>query len=165
MTTLVLSSVGLKLSNFGVVPHISVKSIADYSMYSTFLTVSSGSVLFSRSNLLKRKDLCFSCLRLYLISHRRSLRSSHLFSSDCHDFRVIHWRTSSTELQVTSHVVFCPFLGLNIVCFKFFFVICTTYNKTTSVRFRNQLFSQDPYVGPRPILVSNIFFRPLFVND
>ena len=42
----------------------------------------SGSVLFSRSNLLKRKDLCFSCLRLGLIRHRRSLRSSHLFSSD-----------------------------------------------------------------------------------
>ncbi len=34
----------------------------DYNMYSTFLTVSTGSVLFSRSNLLKRKDLCFSCL-------------------------------------------------------------------------------------------------------
>ncbi len=54
---------------------------ADYIMYSTFLTASSGSVLFSRSNLLKRKDLCFSCLRLDLISHRRSLRSSHLFLS------------------------------------------------------------------------------------
>ena len=51
-------------------------------MYSTFLTASPGSVLFSRSNLLKRKDLCFSCLRLGLIRHRRSLRSSHLFSSD-----------------------------------------------------------------------------------
>ena len=37
---------------------------ADYSMYSTFLTASPGSVLFGRSNLLKRKDLCFSCLRL-----------------------------------------------------------------------------------------------------
>ncbi len=50
-------------------------------MYSTFLTSSPGSVLFCRSNLLKRKDLCFSCLRLDLIRHRRSLRSSHLFSS------------------------------------------------------------------------------------
>jgi hypothetical protein len=50
-------------------------------MYSTFLTASPGSVLFSRSTLLKRKDLCFSCLRLGLIRHRRSLRSSHLFSS------------------------------------------------------------------------------------
>jgi len=49
----------------------------DYSMHSTFLTVSTGSVLFSRSNLLKRKDLCFSCLRL---RHRRILRSSHLSS-------------------------------------------------------------------------------------
>jgi hypothetical protein len=47
----------------------------------TFLTSSPGSVLFSRSNLLKRKDLCFSCLRLGLMRHRRSLRSSHLFSS------------------------------------------------------------------------------------
>ena len=36
-------------------------SNTDYNMYSTFLTTSSGSVLFSRSNLLKRKDLCFSC--------------------------------------------------------------------------------------------------------
>jgi hypothetical protein len=53
---------------------------ADYSMYSTFLTASPGSVLFSRSTLLKRKDLCFSCLRLGLTRHRRSLRSSHLFS-------------------------------------------------------------------------------------
>ncbi len=52
---------------------------ADYSMYSTFLTDSSGSVLFIRSNLLKRKDLCFSCLRIGLIRHHRSLRSSHLF--------------------------------------------------------------------------------------
>jgi hypothetical protein len=41
-------------------------------MYSTFLTASPGSVLFDRSNLLKRKDLCFSCLRLGLIRHRRS---------------------------------------------------------------------------------------------
>jgi hypothetical protein len=56
-------------------------SSVDYSMYSTFLTASPGSVLFSRSNLLKRKDLCFSCLRLDLIRHRRSLRPSHLFSS------------------------------------------------------------------------------------
>ncbi len=55
---------------------------ADYNMYSTFLTASSGSVLFSRSNLIKRKDLCFSCLRLGLIRHRGSLRSSHPFSSD-----------------------------------------------------------------------------------
>ena len=51
----------------------------DYNMYSTILTDSPGSVLFSTSNLLKRKDLWFSCLRLGLLSHRRSLRSSHLF--------------------------------------------------------------------------------------
>jgi hypothetical protein len=50
-------------------------------MYSTFLTASPGSVLFSRSTLLKRKDLCFSCLRLGLIRHRRILRFTHLFSS------------------------------------------------------------------------------------
>ena len=62
---------------------------ADYIMYSTFLTDSRGSVLFSRSNLLKRNDLCFSCFRIGLIRHRRILRSSHLFSSVCHDFRVI----------------------------------------------------------------------------
>jgi hypothetical protein len=57
-------------------------------MYSTFLTASPGSVLFSRSTLLKRKDLCFSCLRLGLIRHRRSLRSSHLSSQVVHDFFV-----------------------------------------------------------------------------
>jgi hypothetical protein len=62
--------------------------IAEYSMCSTFLTASPGSVLFSRSNLLKRNDLCFSCLRLGLIRHRRSLRSSHLFLKCCHDFVV-----------------------------------------------------------------------------
>jgi hypothetical protein len=56
-----------------------------YSMYSTFLTASPGSVLFRRSNLLKRKDLCFSCLSLGLIRHRRSLRSSHLSSQVLHD--------------------------------------------------------------------------------
>jgi hypothetical protein len=64
---------------------LNLENSADYSMYSTFLTVSSGSVLFSRSNLLKRKDLCFSCLRVGLIRHRRSLRSSHLSSQVCHD--------------------------------------------------------------------------------
>ena len=58
---------------------------ADYSMYSTFLTASPGSVLFSRSNLLERKDLCFSYLRLGLIRYRRSLRSSHLSSQVLHD--------------------------------------------------------------------------------
>jgi hypothetical protein len=59
---------------------------ADYSMYSTFLTASPGSVLFSRSTLLKRKDLCFSCLRLGLIRHRRS-KKPHTFSqSTRHDF-------------------------------------------------------------------------------
>jgi len=41
---------------------------------SAFLTASPGSVLFSRSYLLKRKGLCFSCLRLGLIRHRRSLK-------------------------------------------------------------------------------------------
>jgi hypothetical protein len=61
------------------------KHNADYIMYSSFLTASPGSVLFSRSNLLKRKDLCFSCLRLGLIRHRRSLRSSHLSSQVLHD--------------------------------------------------------------------------------
>ncbi len=65
---------------------------ADYSMYSTFLTSSSGSVLFNRSNLLKRKDLCFSCLRLGLIRHRKSLRSSHLFSSGLTRFRRVTTR-------------------------------------------------------------------------
>jgi hypothetical protein len=63
-------------------------------MYSTFLTASPESVLFSRSNLLKRKDLCFSCLRLGLIRQRRSLRSSHLFSSGLTRFRRVTTRVS-----------------------------------------------------------------------
>ncbi len=61
---------------------------ADYSMYSTFLTASSGSVLFSRSNLLKRKDLCFSCLRLGLIRHRRS-KKPHTFLLKCCTIRIV----------------------------------------------------------------------------
>ncbi len=69
---------------------------ADYSMYSTFLTSSSGSVLFSRSNLLKRKDLCFSWLRLGLIRYRRSLRSSHLFSSGLTRFGRVTTREADT---------------------------------------------------------------------
>jgi hypothetical protein len=48
---------------------------ADYSMYSILLTASPGSVLFNRSTPLKRKDLCFSCLRLGLVTPRSGLRS------------------------------------------------------------------------------------------
>jgi hypothetical protein len=70
---------------FGKVWNVKKKRYTDYIMYSTFLASSPGSVLFSRSNLLKRKDLCFSCLKLDLIRHRRSLRSSHLSSQVCHD--------------------------------------------------------------------------------
>jgi hypothetical protein len=54
--------------------------LREASSSSPFLTASPGSVLCSRSNLLKRKDLCFSSLRIGLIWHRRSLRSSHLSS-------------------------------------------------------------------------------------
>ena len=53
---------------------------ADYSMYLTFLTASPGSVLFSRSTLLKRKDLWFSYLRLGFIRHRRSKKPHTFFS-------------------------------------------------------------------------------------
>jgi len=73
---------------------------ADYSMYSTFLTASPGSVLFSRSNLLKRKDLCFSCLRLGLIRHRRSLRSSHLSSQVFHDLHRVTLEPARPHLGV-----------------------------------------------------------------
>jgi hypothetical protein len=66
-------------------------------MYSTFLTSSPGSVLFSRSNLLKRKDLCFSCLRLGLIRHRRSLRSSHLLLKYWHDSLCHPWDSSENR--------------------------------------------------------------------
>jgi hypothetical protein len=58
----------------------SSRRFADYSMYSTFLTASPGSVLFSRSALLKRKDLCFSCLRLAITRHRRSKKPHTFFS-------------------------------------------------------------------------------------
>jgi len=50
-----------------------------------------------------RSDLCFSCLRLGLIRHRRILRSSHLSSQVCHDshlvtlvFIVVSWLPSVT---------------------------------------------------------------------
>ena len=61
----------------------------------------------------------------------------------------VNSRSGEEVFAPRSKVLICPFLGLDIVCFKFFFVICTTCSKTVSVRFRNQLFSQDPYVGPR----------------
>jgi hypothetical protein len=77
---------------------------ADYSMYSTFLTASPGSVLFSRSNLLKRKDLYFSCLRLGLIRHRRSLRSSHLFSSGLTRFRRVTTREADILVKRQSEI-------------------------------------------------------------
>ena len=68
-------------------------------MYSTFLTASPGSVLFRRSNLLKRKDLCFSYLRFGLESHRRRLRSSHLSS------QVIDTISSLSPLEKTDILV------------------------------------------------------------
>ncbi len=40
------------------------------------------------------------------------------------------------------------------------FVICTTYNKTASVRFRNQLFSQDPTWVLGPSWSPTFFFNP-----
>ncbi len=52
--------------------HIFRISNADYSMYSTFLTSSSGSVLFNRCNLLKRKDLFFSCSEAQVRSYKAS---------------------------------------------------------------------------------------------
>ncbi len=81
---------------------------ADYSMYSTFLTASSGSVLFSRSNLLKRKDLCFSWLRLGLIRHRRSLRSSHLSSQVCHDSHRVTLPSRTLSERRGSKQNLCP---------------------------------------------------------
>ncbi len=55
-------------------------------LYSVFLTASPGSVLFSRSALIKRKDLCFSCLRLGLIRHRKSKKSHTFFSKSSRRF-------------------------------------------------------------------------------
>jgi hypothetical protein len=67
---------------------------ADYRMYSTFLTTSSGSVLFSRSNLVKRKNLCFSCLRLGLIRHRRILKILTPF---------LKWKSRFCRVTTRSH--------------------------------------------------------------
>jgi hypothetical protein len=99
---------------------------ADYSMYdSTFLTVSPGSVLFSRSTLLKRKDLCFSCLRIGLIRHRRNLRSSHLSSQVVHDFSWSSWEADilvniSIGIQIVlSCGIRIPFsMAFESICFE-----------------------------------------------
>ena len=48
-------------------------------VFNVSITDSSGSVLFSRSKLLKRKDLPFSFLRLGLIRHRYKLKILTLF--------------------------------------------------------------------------------------
>ena len=47
------------INSFGEIAFVTTtnQGTADHSMYSTFLTASPGSVLFSRSTLLKRKDL------------------------------------------------------------------------------------------------------------
>jgi hypothetical protein len=74
-------------------------------MQITFLTASPGSVLFSRSNLLKRKDLCFSCLRLGLIRHRRSLRSSHLSSQVLHDLHRVTLESNQKAIRDRSSKV------------------------------------------------------------
>jgi hypothetical protein len=66
-----------------------------YSMYSTFLTASPG------SNLLKRKDLCSSWLRLGPIRHRRSLRSSNLFSSGLTRFRRVTTREADILVNIS----------------------------------------------------------------
>ena len=54
-----------------------LSDFADYIMYSTFLTSSTGSVLFSRSDLLKRKDLFLQSIRPSL---RHEKHRSFLFS-------------------------------------------------------------------------------------
>ena len=58
------------------------KAIRDHSskVEINVLTASPGSVLFSRSTLLKRKHLSFSCLRLGLIRHRRNKKPHTFFS-------------------------------------------------------------------------------------
>ena len=89
---------------------------ADYIMYSTFLTASPGSVLFSRSTLLKRKDLCFSWLRLGLIRHRRSNRASHLSSqSTRHDFLVEILREADILVNIS--------IGIQIVLLRGLFSV------------------------------------------
>jgi hypothetical protein len=68
-----------------------VKRHFSYEGNEQFLTASQGSVLFSRSTLLKRKDLCFSCLRLGLIRHRRS-KKPHTFFSNKVFATIFSWR-------------------------------------------------------------------------
>ena len=58
-------------------PH---KRTRDYRMYSTFLTVLSGSVLFRRSNLLKRKDLHFSRSSGWVLQDTVEVEDPHTFS-------------------------------------------------------------------------------------
>ncbi len=92
----------------------------DYSMYSMFLTTSPGSVLFSRSNLLKRKDLCFPCLTLGLIRHRRS-KKPHTFSqSTRHDFSGDTSRPPTRSLvyalwRLLSLRLYSPFLKVPLI--------------------------------------------------
>ena len=105
---------------------------ADYSMYSTFLTASPGSVLFSRSNLLKRKDLCFSCLRLGLIRHRRSLRSSHLFSSGSTRFCRVTTREADILVKSFFRTVFCDWFTEQ----REFLSVSLFFNRVTSDVFR-----------------------------
>ncbi len=56
-----------------------------------------------RVDQVERKDLCFSCLRLGLIKHRRSLRSSHLSSQVFHDLHRVTlenaWRLRKIEAR------------------------------------------------------------------
>ena len=93
-------------------------------MYSTFLTASPGSVLFSRSTLIKRKDLCFSCLRLGLIRHRRSSDPHNLSQSILARFSRVKylesWYFSKYQYRnpdsPPSRTVFCDWFASNVSC-------------------------------------------------
>jgi hypothetical protein len=94
----------------------------------TFRTVSSGSVLFVRSNLLQSKDLYFSYLRLGLIRHRRNWRSSHLFL-EC---LVRFYRTRIREADILINIC----VGIQIVLSRSLPLIGSPSN----VRFSVSLF-------------------------
>ncbi len=153
----------LLLNSFSTKQHY-----ADYSMYSTFLTASPGSVLFSRSTLLKRKDLCFSCLRLGLIRHRRrkephtfSQSTRHVFCGDTssniiyQNFHFSHVRIYSIDQVVVVVMWFKLALFESIVtsfdwCWTDWLYWCCTHgNSTTLVLLK---FCDHGVVHPCPTL-------------
>ncbi len=122
-------------------------------MYSTFLTSSSGSVLFRRTNPLKRKDLCFSCLRLGLIRHRRSLRSSNLFSIDGKgECRTYNHRVLLFSLTIPpTYVGFLPSVGPSRLWRLMKFLLFVVVEKIRLFSFHHTCPSIKDFVFPTTV--------------